>query len=439
MASVTKIGRDGTRAVQFVDADGERRTMRLGRVTAKQAATFKARIEHLLNCRMLDTTPDRDTAGWLARLPDAMIERLAALGLTVQRPAMKLGDWLETYLADRSDLKPASLRKLEQTKAKLLGFFDQAIPLRLITTNDAADWRTWLTEQNIAEATVKQHTGNAKTMFTAAERRGLVAESPLRYLKAGATASTNTRYVTPEETDLILDACPSLEWRVVFGLARLAGLRTPSETHGLTLADIDWDRSRLRVRSPKTEHHKGHEQRVVPIVPQLMEILQAAFDAAEPGQERLVTKSRTNLRRGLRMIVDKTSVKQWQDTFQTLRRSCEKEWAGKYPQYAVSLWIGHSIVVSGKHYANDVPDELFDRAASERCKALHNAQQQASVLTEMSRKASQPTKVEMAANPVNCGGLRDNTTQCDAQEKGDRGDSNPRPTPENPEKYEHFR
>jgi hypothetical protein len=35
-----------------------------------------------------------------------------------------------------------------------------------------------------------------------------------------------------------------------------------------------------------------------------------------------------------------------------------------FPQYAVSKWIGHSITVSGKHYANAVPDELFARAAA---------------------------------------------------------------------------
>lgn len=38
-----------------------------------------------------------------------------------------------------------------------------------------------------------------------------------------------------------------------------------------------------------------------------------------------------------------------------------------YPQFAVSKWIGHSITVSGKHYANAVPDELFDRVADVKC------------------------------------------------------------------------
>ncbi len=34
-----------------------------------------------------------------------------------------------------------------------------------------------------------------------------------------------------------------------------------------------------------------------------------------------------------------------------------------FPQLAVSRRIGHSITISGKHYANAVPDELFERAA----------------------------------------------------------------------------
>ena len=35
------------------------------------------------------------------------------------------------------------------------------------------------------------------------------------------------------------------------------------------------------------------------------------------------------------------------------------------PQFAVSKWIGHSLTISGRHYANHVRDELFDRAAAQ--------------------------------------------------------------------------
>jgi integrase len=75
-------------------------------------------------------------------------------------------------------------------------------------------------------------------------RRELLTRNPFGTLKSSAIAADRSRYVTPEETTTILDACPSLRWRVLFGLARLAGLRTPSETHRLTWADVDWDRKR---------------------------------------------------------------------------------------------------------------------------------------------------------------------------------------------------
>jgi hypothetical protein len=54
-----------------------------------------------------------------------------------------------------------------------------------------------------------------------------------------------------------------------------------------------------------------------------------------------------------------------------------RAWAQLYPQYAVSRWIGHSIMVSGRHYANAIPDELFERAAGEqatRNPTLHAAE-----------------------------------------------------------------
>ena len=170
--------------------------------------------------------------------------------------------------------------------------------------------------------------------------------------------------MTPDEIERVLDSCPSLQWRLLFALARFAGLRTPSETHGLTWADIDWERGRMRVRSPKTERHIGHEERLVPVDPRLMPILQEAFDEAEPGVERVLTMNHGGqCHRALQRIVRQAGVDPWDDAFQTLRRSAEMELAMKYPQFAVSKWIGHSITVSGRHYANAVPDELFDRAA----------------------------------------------------------------------------
>ncbi len=79
--------------------------------------------------------------------------------------------------------------------------------------------------------------------------------------------------------------------------------------------------------------------------------------------------------RQVRALCARAGVELWARLWQTLRASCEKEWAMTRPQYAVSKWIGHSITVSGRHYANAVPDELFRLAAGPVDEARQNAQQ----------------------------------------------------------------
>jgi hypothetical protein len=82
------------------------------------------------------------------------------------------------------------------------------------------------------------------------------------------------------------------------------------------------------------------------------------------GEAQLVRiTGKGNMDRWIEKILAAAGVEVWERFWQTLRASCEIEWAQKFPQFAVSRWIGHSITVSGKHYANMVPDELFDRAA----------------------------------------------------------------------------
>lgn len=259
--------------------------------------------------------------------------------------------WLDGYHQHRADLSPAMwpmlVEPLDWTPQEDGGYLLQFICHRSLVKHCSKKHRDILSEANLAV------------------ERELIRESPLRHLKGGSTPHRNPRYITPEETDRLLNAALDIRWKTVVGLARLAGLRCPSETHLLTWADVDFDKGRLRVRSPKTEHHAGKEERIVPITPKLMSILQDAFHAAPDGSERVVRiGTKGNLRRTMLALVKRSEVQKWDDLWQTLRRSCEQEWAMEFPQFAVSNWIGHSLTVSGKHYANHVPDELFERAAS---------------------------------------------------------------------------
>jgi len=428
MASITT-RKNGGRFITFRNAAGEPRHITLGNVPKRYAEALKVKVEDLASASIHGHAPSDHTARWLASLDDRLYDKLAAVGLVASRQRTTIGAWLEQFLKEREDeLKPESLRKLHQTKTKLLAFFEADTPLREITPEDAVAWRWFLRGLGLSEAAIKTHSGNAKTMLTAAVHRKVIAENPFIMLKSGPTPSKYTRYVTPDEIERVIDACPDAEWRLLFGLARYAGLRIPSESHLLTWADVDFDRGRLTVRSPKTERHEGHEQRVVPITPRLMELLQQRFDECNEGEEHLITiNGKGALIRQVRRIWARAGVEPWSRLWQTLRSSCEKEWAMTFPQYAVSKWIGHSITVSGRHYANAVPDELLDKASGVAGCAQRNAQRKAHETGGNGEKEECAADADESRNSRGFRELRDiSASSCGAREWS-RGESNPRP------------
>ena len=429
MASISN-DPNGRRRILFVGSDGERKAIRLGKVSLRHAESVKIKIEDLVSASITGHAAADKTARWLAELDDPMIDKLVRVGLAQPRRKVTLREWLKQLLDDRKDeLKPESLRKLEQTRDKLLDFFDPDTPLRAITREQAAAWRQDLKNSKLSEASVKTHSGNAKTMLAEAVRRKLIPENPFQHLKTGPTPSQYTRYVTPDEIDRIIEACPDAEWRLLFGLARHAGLRIPSESHLLTPADIDWERGRLTVRSPKTEHHVGHEQRIIPITPKLMKLLQDRFDEMPEGEEHLVSiRGKGAVLRQVRKIWKRAGVEPWERLWQVLRQSCEKEWAMTIPQYAVSKWIGHSITVSGRHYTDGVPDELFEKMASRpNDQAAQKAAQKA---RQTVGNAQKPKRAAAASDSPNSGDSQDfqgiSVSPCQIK-RWSRGELNPRP------------
>jgi integrase len=391
MASLIKESK-GSMRIDVVCPDSVRRKIRLGKPSKQDAETFKRFIERIVRARRIGEPPDEATTRWLQTLPDNIHAKIAAVGLVRDREICQLGPWLEGCMKAKLDgLKPESARKLRQTISKLVSHFGERRDLRQITPDDAQAWRQMLVDQRLSNAAVKTHAGNAKTFFNEAVRRKMIPESPFAALKSGATPSTNERYITPEETRKILDACPDARWRLLVGLARYAGLRIPSESYSLRWRDVLLEQHRLDVRSPKTERYRGHERRTVPIDPRLYKLVLDRFDELEPGEDRLLKMRGGRIRLVMNEVVRRSGVVPWTKFFQTLRASCEKEWAMHHPQAAVSQWIGHSLTTSGKHYLNGtLPDELYDKAAGLTSGSA--AQNPAQYSAESARKASQSEK-----------------------------------------------
>ncbi len=364
MASISS-GANGRRMIQFAGPDRRRRTIRLGKVTMKQAESVRLRVEQLAAAATTGFAPDLDTARWVAGLADELAEKLAAVGLIAARASSTLGPFLDGYFAGRKDVKPQTLFVWGQTRRNPIDHFGPVKPLRDINRGDADEWRLRLVGEGLADSTVRKRSGFAKQFFAFAVKKNLVPANPFADLKSAATGNPKRfAFVSREQVAAVLEACPDADWRLVVALARFGGLRCPSEPFALKWADVDWERGRMTVTSPKTEHHEGKDCRLTPIFPELRPFLEEARDRAEPGAEYVVGRLRghSNLGVPFKKIIRRAGLVPWPKVFQNLRSTRQTELEEEFPSHVVCAWIGNSEAVARKHYLQ-VTDDHFARAA----------------------------------------------------------------------------
>ena len=391
----------GRKRILFSAPDGSRKAIRLGKVPKRTADCVCGYVERLLAAALTGSAPDAEVSLWVAALDVTMHDKLAAVGLVAKRGSAKLGEFLAGYIAGRTDLKPGTLANLERARHELVAHFGAERPLRDITPGDADQWRLGMAARGLADNTVRRTCGRAKQFFHAARRRRLVQENPFADLKAAVQGNASKfRFVTRDEAAKLLDACPDAQWRLIVALSRFGGLRCPSEHLALRWGDIDWEHDRIRVPSPKTEHHAGRGERWIPMFPELRPHLESTFEAAEPGTEFVITMrrdTRTNLRTEMLRIIRRAGLKAWPKPFQNLRSTRETELAETFPLHVVCAWIGNTQPVAQKHYLQ-VTDEHFQRASTGGAKsgaqaAQNTAQQPAAEKRTEPQDDSQPIAV----------------------------------------------
>ena len=402
MASISN-DPNGRRRILFVDANGDRRTIRLGKVPLRYAESVKVKVEDLVSASINGHAPRDETTRWLASLDRALYEKLARIGLAKQREVATLGAFTLAYIDGRVDIKPRTRINLQQARGYLLDHFDAERPLRDFTAGDAEDFRLNLIGQGKSDNTVRRAIGRARQFFRAAGQHGLVDRNPFEGIAASVRANPQRfHFVGREDAQKVLEACPGAQWRVIFALARFGGLRCPSEVLALKWSDVNWEHSRVRVPSSKTEHHEGGDSRLIPLFPELRLHLLAAFEEAEPGTEHVVTRYRggdTNLRTTLQRIIRRAGLEAWPKLFQNLRSTRETELAETFPMHVVCKWIGNSQPVAAAHYLQ-LTDEHFERAVQGEggAEAAQNAAQKLHERPRNESKLRLPEDVEASVN-----------------------------------------
>ena len=387
MASLFRLA-DGRKRIQFYDGNGKRRSVGLGSISNRNAERIRDKVEQLVEHRVTQTPLDPSVSRWLASLDEKLHARLVKAGLAETRvkqanrqktepSAVSLVQFLDSYLRKRTDVKESTRTVYRQVRRNLLECLGNARALVEITPGDADDFVRFLKSNGLSPVTVNRRCSLAKTIFRDAFRRKLISQNPFTDIKAGTRSnSERQRFISREDIEKIIENAPDAEWRLMIALARFGGLRIPSELMMIQWSDIDWQRKRIRITSPKTEHHQGKESRQLPLFPELVAPLQDVWDQAEHQKGFVITKNRpasvrngngnwqqVNIRTRFTKIIKLSGLEPWPRLWQNLRSSRETELAHEYPLHIVTAWLGNSEAVATKHYLQ-VTDADFEQAST---------------------------------------------------------------------------
>ena len=363
--------------LQITPPGQKRIRIRLGDMSAENAAAIATHVHRILAARASGSPLSLDTAEWIGRLPTGLHNRLLSQGVLdefMARPvAMNLGDFLELYFQRPDDRAWRTINQLRIARDNLLACFGPDRPLRSITDGEAKDFRKWLSmprgeEQKTWQiSTANRICGRAKEMFAYAKSRRFIDHNPFGSV-TGLTVRANpdTQFIVDRGLSArILAAMPNDMWRAMFALARIGGLRCPSETRALRWENIHWDQGKIDVPCVKTRRHIGRTTRTIPLWPELRSLLEALRDAAPPDAVWVIREYRSeksNPAVQFARYLEQADIPRYPKLMQNLRFSRAQELIEEgFPEHVVDKWIGHTPAVAKEHYRT-VTEEHFRRA-----------------------------------------------------------------------------
>ena len=363
MATLTTDRRSGKIVgynVQWCE-DKQRRTIHLGgsKFNRKTAERLKDVVERLLHYRRNpDTVPDKQTMHWLQHAPAEIRAKLARAGLIVVEEAKTCQMLWDAFLKHKTDIKPKTLQGYRLCQTIFFESFSLAESIENITSDRLVEWRTSLLARYEASS-VSTYLTKVRAVFKWAVNQEWLTKDPTKSIRIGRVVNrSKRRIITMEEYGKLLEACPNQEWRVIIALARIGGLRCPSELQQLRWADVNWTGNRFTVKSPKTERHENHREREVPLFPEL----RVELEKHRSDSEFVIMGLRGtcwHLGEPFRKIADKAGLGVIECPFINMRRSRSNEVVRRWGKALESLWIGHSEQVMEDNYLDSMDEDFL--------------------------------------------------------------------------------
>jgi len=207
----------------------------------------------------------------------------------------------------------------------------EGIRINQITAGHAKEFHEKLKARGIATTTIYKRIQFARQFMHDAVDWKIIDENPFSKVRTQRSTVKVNEFVPREVVDKLMKKANPV-WKVILGLSRYGGLRTPSETLSLRWEDIDWEMNRMSIPEPKVEHHEGRGIRSCPIFPELRPILDEAFEIF--GDKR----------------------------FHSMRASRQTELQREFPLHVVCSWLGNSPRIAQQSYLLVTEDD-FAKAA----------------------------------------------------------------------------
>lgn len=286
----------------------------------------------------------------------------------MSKAATQLGPYFDAYIERRSDLGWQTIQTLQQTRRAVMQRFGPSMSMADITIGDAKDHRLHLSK-TLAQATVAMHVKKLRQVWRDAIDRRLLTENPWKSVKAGSQTNSSRQFYVPVADVLkVIEHCQNHEWKMLFALARFAGMRIPSEPRLLKWTDINFGddiEAKILIHSQKTKHHPGKDTRFMPLLraefPDLERILLDGLGKTDEGAIYVLPRLRLhkNFHKAAIGMIERAGVKPWPKLWNNLRSSCETDLAIKHPLHVVCAFMGNSVSIAQKHYLQVTDDQYL--------------------------------------------------------------------------------
>ena len=355
--------------LQFRTVDKRKRSIWLGEISKREATKFHACVEDLIASSKTGSI-DARVMEWANGIDERFKTVLAQYGLipkqvlptvSPDRDVRLLGDFVDHYLSEQKHFSTITRANFKQVRSWAVDYFGAKCVVASITPAKFVSWMTWMVHcdegeerKTLSPSWAKKHAKRLRQILAYGVSARLLNENVADGIKIGDETNDDRKYYVDRATaSEVIEHCPTIEWKLIFALARFCGLRVPTEVHVLKWSDVLWDQNKLRIESKKTG------LRYCPIFEPALKLLREAYDMAPERATHIFPNRNTesNLRTHMHRIIKSAGLVPWPKVFVNLRSSCRTDLEDNFRETVINAWIGHTTKVGQKHYSQVRPSD----------------------------------------------------------------------------------